>query len=94
MKIEWGLLAIADRETIFEYIVRDSPPSAVRIDKFIETQVELLASSPELGRPGRIMGTRELVVSHTPYIVAYRITSKSVRILRVLHGAQAWPSRF
>ena len=46
---------------------------------------------PEIGRPGRIDGTRELIIQRTPYIVAYRIATKSIRILRVLHGAQMWP---
>jgi plasmid stabilization system protein ParE len=44
-----------------------------------------------MGRPGRIEGTRELVISRTPYIAAYRIVGNTVRILRVLHGAQQWP---
>jgi len=44
-----------------------------------------------MGRPGRIEGTRELVVSGTPYIAAYRIVGDTVRVLRVLHGAQQWP---
>jgi toxin ParE1/3/4 len=46
---------------------------------------------PESGRPGRIEETRELVILRTPYIAAYRITGDTVRILRVLHGAQQWP---
>jgi toxin ParE1/3/4 len=44
-----------------------------------------------MGRPGRIDGTRELVINSTPYIAAYRIEGETVRILRVLHGAQQWP---
>jgi addiction module RelE/StbE family toxin len=46
---------------------------------------------PEIGRPGRIDGTRELIIQRTPYIAAYRIAGKTIRILRVLHGAQMWP---
>jgi addiction module RelE/StbE family toxin len=53
--------------------------------------VEGLVQFPEMGRPGRIEGTRELVISRTPYIAAYRILGETVRILRVLHGAQLWP---
>jgi len=41
---------------------------------------------------GRVAGTRELVVVGTPYIVVYRIEPAAVVILRVLHGAQRWPS--
>jgi plasmid stabilization system protein ParE len=44
-----------------------------------------------MGRPGRVIDTRELVIDRTPYIAAYRITGDKVRILRVLHGARQWP---
>ena len=47
-----------------------------------------------MGRPGRIEGTRELVISRTPYIAAYRIAGDTVRILRLLHGAQQWPDEY
>jgi addiction module RelE/StbE family toxin len=80
-----------DREAIFDYIEADSPRAAVMVDDRIEAQVELLTRTPEMGRPGRIPGTRELVISRTPYIAAYRIDGGTVRILRVLHGAQQWP---
>ena len=56
--------------------------------------VEHLAMSPGLGRPGRVAGTRELVVSGIPYIVPYRVKGEVVQIITVLHGAQKWPERF
>jgi toxin ParE1/3/4 len=80
-----------DREAIFDYIEADSPRAAVTVDDRIESHVELLAGTPEIGRPGRIEGTRELVIRKTPYIAAYRIEGDTIRILRVLHGAQQWP---
>lgn len=92
MRIVWSLFAIADREAIFTYIESDSPRTAARIDDHIESQVEHLATTPEIGRPGRVAGTRELVIQQTPYIVAYQMEGKRVRILRVLHGAQLWPN--
>lgn len=44
-----------------------------------------------MGRAGRVSGTRELVVSGTPYIVVYKAHRNVLRILRVLHGAMMWP---
>jgi ParE toxin of type II toxin-antitoxin system, parDE len=61
------------------------------VDARIREQVETLSRFPHSGRLGRIEGTRELVISRTPYIVAYRIAGDTVRILRVLHGARQWP---
>jgi addiction module RelE/StbE family toxin len=91
MQLEWSLFALADREAIFNYIEADSPRAAVAVDDRIQTRLEGLARFPEMGRAGRIVGTRELVVAGTPYIAAYCIFGDTVRILRVLHGAQQWP---
>lgn len=94
MKIVWSLLAISDREAIFDYIEADSPRAAARIDDQIEAQMDQLPTFPESGRPGRVVGTRELVVQQTPYLAAYQIEGDTVRLLRVLHGAQQWPDEF
>jgi len=91
MRLEWSRFAQADREAIFDYIEADSPKAAITVDDRIRQQVEELMKFPEIGRPGRIDGTRELIIRRTPYIAAYRIAGKTVRILRVLHGAQMWP---
>ncbi|MFP4896859.1 type II toxin-antitoxin system RelE/ParE family toxin [Paraburkholderia sp. EG304] len=91
MRLEWSAFALEDRDGIFDYIEEDSPRAAVDVDDRIRTQVRQLLQFPETGRLGRIEGTRELVISRTPYIAAYRITGDTVRILRVLHGAQQWP---
>ncbi|MGN6209997.1 type II toxin-antitoxin system RelE/ParE family toxin [Asticcacaulis sp.] len=91
MKLEWSVFALADRDGIFNFIEADSPRSAINVDSAIEAQAERLIDFPESGRPGRIMGTREVVVAQLPYVIAYRVTSDKVRILRVLHGAQQWP---
>lgn len=91
MRIEWSAWAIADRDAIFDYIEADSSKTAIAVDKRIEKQVKMLAQFPEMGRAGRVELTRELAIKRTPFIVAYRIDGDSVRILRVLRGAQQWP---
>jgi len=91
MRIEWSVFAQADRDAIFDYIEADSPQAAITVDDRIRVQVEGLARFPESGRPGRVEGTRELVIDRTPYVAAYRVAGGTVRILRVLHGAQQWP---
>jgi addiction module RelE/StbE family toxin len=78
VKLEWSAWAHADREAIFDYIEADNPRAAAAVDK-------------RSGRPGRVEGTRELVITRTPYIVAYRIIGDTVRILRVLHSSRLWP---
>ena len=91
MKLEWSAFALDDRDEIFSYIEQDDPRAAILVDDRVNAQVTRLTQFPESGRPGRVEGTRELVIDRTPYIAAYRIIDDTVRILRVLHGAQQWP---
>lgn len=91
MKLEWTGFALADREAIFDFIESDSPRSAILVDETIGEQVQQLMLFPESGRLGRVEGTRELVVRNLPYVVAYRLSGDTVRILRVLHTALQWP---
>ena len=81
----------ADLEAIVDYIAAENPRAALAIWDEIENQVERLARYPHSGRIGRVDGTRELVVTRTPYIVGYRLDEDAVLILRVLHGARQWP---
>jgi toxin ParE1/3/4 len=91
VRVEWLRIALADLEAVAEYIARDSPRAAERMVDEIFAATDRLASFPATGRPGRVLGTRELVVSSTPYVVPYRVRGQVVEILRVLHGARKWP---
>lgn len=92
VRLEWSIFAQTDRIAIFDYIEADSPQAAIIVDERIRAEVESLAQFPERGRPGRVEGTRELVIPRTPYIAAYRLAGDTVRVLRVLHGARRWPA--
>lgn len=81
-------------EDIRERIDADNPAAAERLMAHIRTAVERLARSPAIGRPGRVWGTRELIISGTPYIVPYRVAGEAVQIITILHSAQRWPDRF
>ncbi|MEA1652333.1 type II toxin-antitoxin system RelE/ParE family toxin [Nitrospirillum sp. BR 11164] len=91
MKIEWLPAAQREFSNQIIHLADRNPIAAVRIGDAVEAAVERLASYPHSGRPGRVPGTQELVITDTPYIVVYRTTSNVVVILRVLHGAQRWP---
>jgi toxin ParE1/3/4 len=94
LRLRWTRLADADLESIAQYIGQDSPAAAVRVVlELIEQAETLLPRHPAIGRAGRVLGTRELVIGHLPYIVAYRIRDKDVEILRVLHTSRAWPEQ-
>ena len=77
-----------------EFIARDNPKAASRVVKRIWDAAQVLADQPHAGRAGRVHGTRELVVTGTPYIIPYRVVENTVQILRVLHGKRKWPKDF
>lgn len=93
MKLTWSAFALSDRDAIFRYIEADNPAAAILIDERIVAAARRLLDFPASGRVGRIAGTREVVINGTPYVAAYAITDATVRILRVLHGAQEWPEQ-
>jgi toxin ParE1/3/4 len=93
MRIHWRRQAQRDLQLLRSYIARSNPAAATGIARRIRQAVDRLAATPQIGRPGRISGTRELVVAGTPYIVPYRIQGAEVQILRVYHARRRWPDR-
>lgn len=91
MDIRWLRTATRNRILQTDYIARDNPTAAAQVDEEIEHQVRQLREHPMMGRPGRKAGTRELVISRTPFIAVYRVTKTRIEILRILHGARQWP---
>lgn len=94
MRVRWLRRALRNLDEEAEYIARDDPAAAARVVERIVTSVDRLAAHPAAGRPGRVPGTRELIVSGTPYLVPYRVRGETVEILRVFHGARRWPEKF
>jgi toxin ParE1/3/4 len=94
LEIRWLKRALANLDAEAAFITLDNPAAAARVVGTIARSVELLAQHPGLGRPGRVEGTRELVVANTPYLAPYRVRSNVVEILRVFHGARKWPRKF
>jgi len=94
MRVVWTAPALRELEAIGDYIARDNPRASARIVTRILDRVDMLTDHPETGRPGRIAGTRELVVTDTPFIVPYRIRGDQIEVLSVFHGARRWPDSF
>ena len=93
MRVRWLRRALANLDAEGEYIAGDNPEAAGRVVMRILRAVDLLKKNPALGRAGRVAGTRELVVTGTPYIVPYRVRGEAVEILRVFHAARKWPEK-
>ena len=94
MRVEWLRLALNNLDGLTEYIACDNPVAADSTVAAFRSAIENLDRFPSSGRPGRISGTRELVVSGTPYIVPYRVRGDVEQLIRVFHAARKWPSHF
>lgn len=94
MKVVWTRRAGENLDREKAYIAERNPAAARRTAIRILTAIDRLARHPNLGRPGRVPDTRELVVPGTPYLVPYRVRGDAVQILRIFHGARKWPDGF
>ncbi len=94
MKVRWLRTALRNLDHEAAFIAQNNPDAARRTGARIREAVGGLRSHPNMGRPGRVPGTRELVVSGTPYIIPYRVRQRSIEVLRVFHGARRWPGKF
>ena len=93
MKGIWSRRAIRHLIALRQYIEKDSEQNAALVAKRILSDVELLRTQPEMGRPGRVLGTRELVVPDTPYLMPYRVRRDRLELIAVFHGRQSWPAK-
>jgi toxin ParE1/3/4 len=95
LRLFWSRRAIHDLRAIQAFIEKNDPTAARTITLRIIDAVEtVIPTNPNIGRLGRVPGTRELVVARTPYIVPYRFHGEMIEVLRIYRGARRWPGRF
>ena len=90
LELVWSQLALSDLFAIIDYISDDNPDAAQNLKDNISEKTLNLIQFPNMGKLGRVSGTRELVTGAN-YVVVYQVTESHVHILRVLHAAQQWP---
>jgi toxin ParE1/3/4 len=91
VKIRWTAVATDDLKSVHEYLSEHAPARADTVVDRILASIDVLKQYPNLGRQGRLDGTRELVITGTPFIVFYRLRKSQIEILGVLHAARKWP---
>ncbi len=94
MRVRWLRKALTNLDEEAAYIAADDPKAARVVVARIFAAVEILLDQPGLGRPGRVPGTRELVVLRTRYIVPYRVKGDAIEILRVFHTSRRPPTKW
>lgn len=94
MRVRWLRTALRNLDDEAAYIAMDDPKAAQMVVRRVLDAVAALAEQPALGRPGRVAGTRELVVLKTHYIVPYRVQGQTVEVLRVFHTSRRLPRQW
>ena len=94
MTIRWMPLADQDLEAAYEYAKQRNEDAAKHLVVRVFSSVGLLMRHPLAGREGRVKRTRELAVTGTPFVIAFRIRQDEVQILAVIHGPRRWPKSF
>ena len=92
MLVRWTRSAADDLESTVNFIRADNAEAAHRVGRKLYSAAESLSSMPRRGRAGQVEGTRELILARLPYIIVYQVLERDVRIIRVRHAAQEWPS--
>jgi toxin ParE1/3/4 len=96
MQIKWLRKALKNLQSEAEYIAKDDPKAARVVVQPNQNTVAMLNQNPSLGHPGRLVGTRELVIPKTRYIVPYRVMPRlqRIEILRVFHSSRKLPGKW
>ncbi|MNN21132.1 Plasmid stabilization system protein [compost metagenome] len=90
MKVYWTPEAEQDRIDIWDFIAADNLYAAARMDELFSATAAKLAEFPEMGKPGKVAGTRELI-PHESYRLVYQIGNDALWVLALVHTARMWP---
>jgi len=94
MEIKFLKKALKNLDDEINFIAKENPIEAKKVFLEIKNTIQLLKNNPELGRAGRVNGTRELIIQKTHYIIPYRVKNSQIEILRVFHTSRKLPKRW
>jgi toxin ParE1/3/4 len=88
MRILYTGIAVADLHELASYAREYLEEGAVRVlaETLREAIEGLIQQFPDVGRPGRVPDTRELVLTRINVVVTYQVKGKMIAILTVLRG--------
>jgi toxin ParE1/3/4 len=92
MTVRWTPTSLRDLHCLHSYISEDNATAAIDVVEALLKGIEALTRNPEMGRTGRVAGSRELVIA--PFVIAYRSRKSVIEILGIVHRARRWPDSF
>jgi toxin ParE1/3/4 len=88
MRLRYTLPALADLESVLEYVVDRSPQGASRIHARIHAVTDLLLRYPRAGAVTDDPTIRRVTTTPYPYLIFYEATDAEIIIHAVRHGAR------
>ncbi|WPP02270.1 type II toxin-antitoxin system RelE/ParE family toxin [Pseudomonas sp. HR96] len=92
MQVEWLKTALQNLDDEATYLAAHSPAGAADFIQLVTAAVARMAEFPNMGRQGRVLGTREWSIPATPYVIPYRVRANRLQILRIFHTRRAPPA--
>jgi toxin ParE1/3/4 len=93
-QVKWLRTALKNFDNEVTHVAADDQVAGRLVARRIMEAVTLLSTQPAMGRPGRVSGTRELLVPKTRYLIPYRVRRGVIEILRVFHSSRRPPKRW
>ncbi|WP_016946644.1 type II toxin-antitoxin system RelE/ParE family toxin [Klebsiella pneumoniae] len=94
MQVKWLRKAALNLEDAHDHLAKENSRVAQEFVLEVYRLVYLLVDQPAMGRPGRVPGTRELVLQPYPFLIPYRVKGEEIHILRVFHTRLRLPSHW
>lgn len=91
MRVKWLRKAIRNLDDEADYIAKENPVAAAKMFEYVMACADSLGEFPASGRPGRVPGTRELVIDRYPLLIPYRVSGNELHVLRVFHTSRKPP---
>ncbi|MFM6845117.1 MAG: type II toxin-antitoxin system RelE/ParE family toxin [Dolichospermum sp.] len=91
MQVKWLRRALRNLEQARNYVFQENPTAAQELIIKIQNAANQLEKYPFMGKSGRVEGTKELIISNSPYMIIYRVKEESVEVLRILHTSKCYP---
>jgi toxin ParE1/3/4 len=88
MNVLWTRRAITHLEAELEYYGRINPALAKELSIVIKDSITNIFTLPSMGRPGKKMDTRELIINKYPYIMVYRVKNNVLEIVALIHQSR------
>lgn len=88
MKLRYTLPALADLNTILDYISAHSPQGAKHVQDRIQAIVNLLMLHPHIGSRTDDPTMRHMTIAPYPYLIFYEPTETEIIIHAVRHAAR------